>query len=197
MISFRAGSHALENAGEGIFEESGRGSLTGEASHLFVVKDAVHADLPGILTMEKPFQGCESALQVVQTGSGDKFLRSAPDGAVHAVVEIKVHAQDLFLPDACGFGCKLPERPFRAGAAEQRQQFFLGIVGVSFIGAPVHVNGQAGNHQKIPVDIDQTGLDAGAVSGQDAPCRGERAVEPGSHEHAPVLFHVQFYIVIL
>ena len=53
------------------------------------------------------------------------------------------------------------------------------------------MNGQAGDHEKVAVDTDKFGLHAAVGAHNDPAGDGERAVEPGLHQHTAVLFNIE------
>ena len=73
-----------------VFEEGGCRSLLRAASDFFIVKDTVHRNAVLLLCAQKALQRGKSALQVVQSGAGCKFVLCAPYGAFHAVVKKKI-----------------------------------------------------------------------------------------------------------
>ena len=53
------------------------------------------------------------------------------------------------------------------------------------------------DHAEIPVNIDQSALDAIRSAHRQSACYGERSVHPGGKDHAAVFLHIQLYILVL
>ena len=70
----------------------------------------------------------------------------------------------------------------------------LGIELPAFPRIPVHVDGHAGNHHQILLDIDQPCLAPGFPPHHHAPCHGQRTVQPGGQNHAAVFLRIQLQI---
>ena len=62
---------------------------------------------------------------------------------------------------------------------------------MSFVDIAVHMNRKGGNHKEIAVDIDQTLFNALFRADAYPAGAGERAVEPGSGDHAAVTLGIE------
>ena len=89
------------------------------------------------------------------------------------------------------FGDHLHKRTFGRGEPDDREHILLHIDLLSVVLRPVHVDRKAGDHQKIPVNVDKTGRKPVRCTDNDAARDGERAVEPGLHDKSAVSLHIQ------
>ena len=60
---------------------------------------------------------------------------------------------------------------------------------------PVHVDGQVGDHDQVPVNVHQLCLKAVRGPHHQPPGDGQGPVKPGRAEHTAVFLHVQLHIV--
>ena len=83
--------------------------------------------------------------------------------------------------------------------AVKGKHIFLDIVGIPFIGFTVHMDGKAGNHYQIPVNIYKMRFKSPGIfvfcdhSSGD----GKRPVKPGGTQHTAVSLHIQTYVMTL
>ena len=96
-------------------------------------------------------------MEIVQPATGHEALPGSPDRPLLAVIEEQVVAQDLFLFHAGGLSNNAHEPALGRLIPQQGQHIPLGVVGIALVGLPVHMDGQIGNHQQIPVHIHQPG----------------------------------------
>ena len=168
----------LPDAGEHVGEEGAHGPLAGAAAHLLVVEEAV--ELPEALRAlraEEPLQGGVGAAQIVNAGGLEEFTlrpdahRRLP-GAEHQIggQDVpRVHPQ------------LLRQQGGEGGAAAQGVEglhVLLGVVVVAPVHVPLLVDGQAGDGEQIPVQID---LQAGKARRlQPGGCSGRRVIGAGA-----------------
>ena len=187
----------LPDAGEHVGEEGAHGPLAGAAAHLLVVEEAV--ELPEALRAlraEEPLQGGVGAAQIVNAGGLEEFTlrpdahRRLP-GAEHQVGGQDVpHVHPQLLRQQGGEG----------GAAAQGVEglhVLLGVVVVAPVHVPLLVDGQAGDGEQIPVQIDQTPLHPCRGAHHRPARHGEGPVQPAGAVHAAVSLHRQADVALV
>ena len=181
----------LPDAGQDIRQEGRVRPLAGVAAHFFIVEDAQnrHAlTFPGC--QESPGAG-KDALEIVQPGSGDELLLNPQQRSGRPGVEEQFRGEDGLLRHTRLPGDEGAEAPGFRSHSQQGRKIHGGIQGGTLVDFPVHVDGHAGDHQKIPVYLYQPGLNAALCLHGDAPCHGEGAVHPGPPDAAAVGLHTQ------
>ena len=191
QVVLPAAAQALIDAGEGVQQHGGGGALLGGAAHLFVVKHGVDRQGVGVPTGQEALQSGEGALEVIQLGGGEILLIGAPDGARVAAVEEQVVTQDLLGLYPGGLGHQVHQLALRGLVAQQGQHVLLDAVFVAVVDAAVHVNGQIGDHQQIPVQIHQAGLQTALPADHHLTGHRQGPVEPGRAQHAAVLLYIE------
>ena len=178
-----------------IRQKRGVSTLLGKASHFLVVKNAADGHTAGIsLTAKKALHDGEGALQVIQPGGGQVLLIGAPDGAGSAAVQEQIRSQDIFRLNTQLIGNEPGKLPLGPLVSQKRDQIFLGMILVAAVYLGIHMDGQTGHHQQVPVDIDQAGFQSVPGFYHGPAGHGQGTVKPGSADHASVPFHVQFHI---
>ena len=79
--------------------------------------------------------------------------------------------------------------------AKNGKEILLRIVRVAVIDTTVHMYSQIDDHDKITVQIDQTGNKTVSLANHDFSGDGKRPVKPGSADHTAVPLHIQLGIV--
>ena len=59
------------------------------------------------------------------------------------------------------------------------------------------MNGNAGNDEQVPVEVDKAPGNAAVCADKDTSCDGKRTVQPGGQDHAAVFLNVECHILIL
>ena len=188
---FAAGIQRAGSAGEYIAQEAGIRALPGAAAHLLIIERAVHIDVPASPGLGKGAQRGEGALQIIQPRRRDIAVLRAPDAGRHAIVEIEIAARDLLRLHARSLGDERFKAVFGRGIAVEGHHIHLGVEFAVLVHLAVHVDGEVGNEQQIPVDLHQTGFQSGLRAHQHAARHGQRTVQPGGHDHAAVALGVE------
>ena len=82
-------------------------------------------------------------------------------------------------------------------AAEQGDGVHVGLIFHAVVGAAVHVDGHAGDHQQVAVDIHQLLRDDAVLPDEETARCGQGTVEPCGHQHAAVLLGIQAHIAVV
>ena len=125
----------------------------------------------------------------------DKLLPVAQQRAGAAGVQEQVAAQYRLRVRPGAPGDHLREGPRRLPVAEQGIGVHIGLVFHAVIGVSVHMDGHIGDHQQVPVHMDQPLGEAPLLTHQHPARHRQGPVQPGGHKHPAVLFRVQLNIV--
>ena len=170
-------------------KERGIRALAGAAAHLLVVKHTGHVHMVGGFRLQQRPDGGIGALQVVQPRRGDVFPRRAPESRFVPVDEIEVAAQYIRVIHTQRLGHQCPV--IRSRCADHRQHVHLGIQLDAVVHGAVEVDRQVWYQRHFPVETDQPRSDALFRPDHRATGDGQGPVEPGLHDHAAILLHVQ------
>ena len=132
----------------------------------------------------------EHTLQIIQSGRRDKFLFHTQKGSRNYWIQIQVRGEEVLLPHACRLRNKTAESALFT-AAEDRQQVHGRIQFRSFVDAPVHVDGHAGNHQQIAVHIHQFCAEQLTLPHDYPSGNRQGPVQPRAVNHPAVGLHAQ------
>ena len=106
-------------------------------------------------------------------------------------------AQNIFRADPGALRHNLKERALAFAARIDGQHILLDIVFIPLVHRPVHVDGQARNHEQIPVHVHQAHAYPLLCADRQATGYGQGPVEPWSTEHPSVFLHVQLAVPAL
>ena len=197
---FQIPGHALANPLQHVRQQRGARALHRAGTDLLAVKRAQYRHRAGCPRAQKAPSTAPDAFQIVQRGGGNVLPIRAPDGRLLPDIEIQVVAQN--------FPARLPFQFSRqpSGAvfsSQQRQHIHRRIPMIPVVDLPVHVNGDAGNQQKVPVNIHQAVLHAPVRFHRNPPGNRQRPVQPGMQNLPAVAFHrhpkagpVQFKVLL-
>ena len=197
QIILIASAKSQINARQRIPKESRGSSLLGTASHFLIVHYHMYADALLIFSCDQAFHRGKSTLQVIQSGSRNKFLLAAPDGTRHTVVKEQIMSQNLLFCNASSFCHSFKEGSLCALQSVKRQQILLHIVLVSAVRLTVHMNGQIGDHQHILVHCHQLLADLSVLLHDHTSSHRKGSVKPGSQKRTTIKFHIQLHIPVL
>ena len=193
-ILLLAAAQAFVDPQQGVQQRSGCRALLGAAAHFFVVKHRINRNGIGMPAPQKALQVGKGTLQIVQLGRGDVFPMRAPNRSLLAAIQEQIGTQDLFFFHTRGLGHKIHKAAPGRFIAQQRQHILLDAVFVPVVDGTVHMDGQVGDHQQIPVHIDQFGHQLIPLAHHHFARHGQGPVEPGCAEHPAVFFHVQLRV---
>ena len=130
-------------------------ALYGAGANLLAVEHAQNRHHFGGRGLQEAPGAAPDAFQIIQRGRGDVFPFHPPDRRLLPNVEIQVVTQN----SAAGLLFQLRQQLSRGVlAAQKRQHIHRRIPLIAIVDLPVHMDGNAGNQQQIPVDIHQTAL---------------------------------------
>ena len=138
-----------------VIQESGVCALTAAGSHFFVVEYGadIHR-IPGSTPCQCGHAG-PCAFQVIDPSAGEIRVACTPDAGVLASVQEQVVTEDPVFLHTGGLR-DFPHQP--AGAlrtAIYREHICLRVKPVSVVDLPVEMDRQAGNQQRVPVQVHQ------------------------------------------
>ena len=116
--------------------------------------------------------------------------------AAAAAVEEQVLPQHVLRPDAGGLGRHGENGGVGILGAEQGNGVHVGLILHAVVGIAVHVDGHAGDHQQVAVDVHQLLRDAAALPDEQAARHGQGTVEPCGHQHPAVFLGVQTNVAV-
>ena len=196
-----AGQHSAErlfivaqgedNAAQRIPQKGGCRALLCLRAYLLIVENAQYRQRTGVAGGEKALQAAPGAGQIVQPGGEDILAVRAKSDAPATAVEKQIAAQHVVRTDT---GCFRRHGQNSSGgifAAEQGDGVYIGHVLHAVVGVSVHVDGHAGDHQQVAVDVHQLLIKAAVPSDEQPSGYGERSVKPSGHQHSTVLLGVQ------
>ena len=185
------------DAAQGIPQTGGGGALLGGGADLLVVEDAQHRQAAAFSGGQEALGAAPDAGQIVQLGGQNVLVVGAQHRAASAAVEEQVLPQHILRPDAGGLGGQRQNGGIGVLAAEQGDGVHIGQIFHAIVGAAVHVDGHAGDHQQVAVYIHQLLGDAVLLPHEQATRDGQGAVEPGSHQHPAVFLGIQPDIAVV
>ena len=112
-------------------------------------------------------------------------------------VEEQILAQHVLRADAGSLGGQGQDGGVGILAAEQGNGVHVGLILHAVVGAAVHVDGHAGDHQQIAVDVHQLLRNGTVLPDEETARRGQGTVEPGGHQHTAVFLGVQAHIAVV
>ena len=185
--------HGFKDAVQHVAQVAARGTHPARGTDLLVVehrpdRGAGAVGLPG--RIQKAQQRRGGTFQIVNARGHEKFTVGADLGRGLAGDELQIAVQNVGGLHTEGLGDEVGQGAAARGAP-QRLHIDLRVEGVALVDVPLKVDGQRRDDEQVAVKVHKVALDAVLGLDEGAPADGQRAVQPGGHDHPAVALDAQ------
>ena len=132
-----------------------------------------------IFGVQIAFQTAKDAFQIIELRREDVAVVRSEKRSRLPTAEEEIIGSDLLNTASGCFRHQVHESALGIGRTEEGKGIHIGFIGHAVIGCPIHVDRNIGDHQKIPIQINQLLPDRAAVLDQDPAGYGQGSIKPG------------------